>query len=170
MPRRGTRMNRLLAIVGWKNSGKTALVTRLVAELTARGHRVATIKHAHHAASMDVPGTDTFAHREAGAVATALLTDDGWALSCGGPSDLDEMIARLPKADIVLAEGFKGHAIDKIEARRDEANGPPLWPDDPHVIAVAHDGSVPEAERPLFDLGDIDRLADFIERHTGLTG
>jgi molybdopterin-guanine dinucleotide biosynthesis protein MobB len=33
-------------ISGWKNSGKTGLTVRLVEELTARGYRISTIKHA----------------------------------------------------------------------------------------------------------------------------
>ena len=39
----------LIGIAGWKNSGKTTLAVRLIAELTRRGYRVSSIKHAHHA-------------------------------------------------------------------------------------------------------------------------
>ena len=38
-------------VVGWKNSGKTGLMERLVAEFVGRGLRVSTLKHAHHTAS-----------------------------------------------------------------------------------------------------------------------
>ncbi len=37
---------RLFGIIGWKNSGKTTLTERLVTELTRRGWRVSTVKHA----------------------------------------------------------------------------------------------------------------------------
>ena len=40
--------NPVVGVAGWKNSGKTTLVTRLVAELSGRGYRIATVKHAHH--------------------------------------------------------------------------------------------------------------------------
>ena len=36
---------KLYGVVGWKNSGKTGLMERLVAEFSARGLRIATIKH-----------------------------------------------------------------------------------------------------------------------------
>ena len=57
----------VMGIIGWKNSGKTTLVVALVRELTARGFRVATVKHAHHAFDIDQPGKDSYLHREAGA-------------------------------------------------------------------------------------------------------
>ncbi|MEP4465028.1 molybdopterin-guanine dinucleotide biosynthesis protein B, partial [Marinobacter alexandrii] len=38
----------VIGIVGWKNSGKTTLASALIRELTVRGLRVNSIKHAHH--------------------------------------------------------------------------------------------------------------------------
>ena len=64
---------RVFGIVGWKNSGKTTLVERLVAEFVRRGWRIATVKHAHHDADIDHPGTDSFRHRAAGATEGALV-------------------------------------------------------------------------------------------------
>ena len=50
---------RVFGVVGWKNNGKTTLVERLVAYLTAQGYRVSTVKHAHHEVDLDQPGKDT---------------------------------------------------------------------------------------------------------------
>ena len=44
---------RVFGITGWKNSGKTTLTERLVAELTRRGWKVSTVKHAHHDFDID---------------------------------------------------------------------------------------------------------------------
>ena len=44
---------RVFGITGWKNSGKTTLTEKLVAELTRRGYRVSTVKHAHHDFDID---------------------------------------------------------------------------------------------------------------------
>lgn len=52
---------KLFGITGWKNSGKTTMTERLVACLTARGYRIATIKHAHHNFDIDHEGTDSSA-------------------------------------------------------------------------------------------------------------
>ena len=57
---------RVYGVTGWKNSGKTTIVERLVRELTARGLTVSTVKHAHHATDVDRPGRDSHRHREAG--------------------------------------------------------------------------------------------------------
>ena len=156
-------MGKAIAIVGWKNAGKTTLACRLVEELTARRWRVVTLKHAHHAATMDVPGTDSTRHRAAGAVATMLLTDAAWSMSVAGPLELDAALSRLPAHDIAIVEGFKRSTLPKIECRRSQSEGPPLWPDDDRILAVAHDGSASGATRPLFDLDATGALADFIE-------
>jgi molybdopterin-guanine dinucleotide biosynthesis protein B len=70
----------VFGITGWKNSGKTQLVTRLVAEFTSRGLKVSTVKHAHHNFDIDRPGADSYRHREAGAVEVALVSGRRWAL------------------------------------------------------------------------------------------
>lgn len=50
----------VFAISGYKNSGKTTLICRLIPELKRRGYRVAVIKHDGHDFVGDVPGTDSF--------------------------------------------------------------------------------------------------------------
>ena len=57
----------LFGVVGWKNSGKTTLMARLIEELTRRGYAVSVIKHAHEKFEIDHPGRDSFKLREAGA-------------------------------------------------------------------------------------------------------
>ena len=58
---------KIYGVTGWKNTGKTGLMERLVAAFTAQGLRIATLKHAHHATDVDREGTDSFRHRKAGA-------------------------------------------------------------------------------------------------------
>ncbi|WP_375258020.1 molybdopterin-guanine dinucleotide biosynthesis protein B, partial [Citreimonas sp.] len=58
---------KLYGVTGWKNAGKTTLMERLVTEITGRGLRVSTVKHAHHDTDVDQPGRDSFRHRQAGA-------------------------------------------------------------------------------------------------------
>ena len=58
---------RVFGIAGFKNSGKTTLIVALLRILTARGFKVATIKHAHHRFDVDHPGKDSYRHRDAGA-------------------------------------------------------------------------------------------------------
>ena len=64
---------RVFGVTGWKNAGKTTLATRLIVELTRRGWRVSSVKHAHHDVDIDRPETDSWRHRAAGATEVALV-------------------------------------------------------------------------------------------------
>jgi molybdopterin-guanine dinucleotide biosynthesis protein B len=164
---------RVFGITGWKNSGKTTLTERLVAELTARGWRVSTVKHAHHDFDIDKQGTDSFRHRQAGASEVAIVSGRRWALmhELRGEAEpaLGSILERLADADIVLVEGYKRESHRKIEARRLGAKDTaPLSTNDPNIIAVASDYPQPAETLPVFDLDDTRSIADFIERVTGL--
>lgn len=164
---------RLFGIAGWKNSGKTTLAERLVAELTARGWRVSTVKHAHHDADIDREGSDSFRHRAAGAAEVALVTARRWAImhELRGEAEpsLEEIAARLSPCDIVIVEGFKTLSHPKIEARRLAARETkPLAPSVPNIVAIAADHRVEDESVPVFALDDIAAIADFIEKAAGL--
>ncbi len=162
---------KLFAIVGWKNSGKTGLVERLVAEFTARGFTVSTLKHAHHRFDIDQPGRDSFRHRAAGAQQVMLSSSSRWALMCevreGTEASFTDLLARLDPVDLVLVEGFKTEPMPKIEARRAATAQQMLADTDPEVLAVAADHAA-QTDRPVFDLNDTAAIADFIAAHLGL--
>jgi molybdopterin-guanine dinucleotide biosynthesis protein B len=157
----------VFGISGWKNSGKTGLTVRLVEEFTRRGLRVSSIKHAHHDFDIDKPGADSFRHREAGAQEVAIVSGTRFAIMHelrGSPEPrLDDILARLAPADLVLVEGYKREPVPKIEARRLESRSrEPLAPGDPHIIAIAADHAVTDTALPVFDLDDTGAIADFI--------
>ncbi|TGV74725.1 hypothetical protein EN792_057625, partial [Mesorhizobium sp. M00.F.Ca.ET.149.01.1.1] len=82
---------------------------------------------------------------------------------------LPDILARLAPADIVLVEGYKREAHNKIEARRLEAKDrTPLSANDPNIVAVAADFALEGEKLPVFDLDDTKSIADFIEQITGL--
>ncbi len=156
-------MSPIFGITGWKNAGKTTLTERLVAEFVRRGWKVATVKHAHHAADIDHPGTDSFRHRAAGATEVALVTAGRFAIvrEQEDPS-LAEVLARLAPADLVLVEGFKTAPHPKVEVRADESR--PMAPADYNIVVIASDGAG-EAGLPRFARDDIAGIADFIVAH-----
>jgi len=167
---------RVLGLAGWSGSGKTTLVAALVGVLVARGHRVSTIKHAHHAFDIDQPGKDSHRHREAGAHEVLVASGRRWALmhELRGDAEptLDELLGHLAPVDLVLVEGFKASAHDKIEVHRPALGQPLLAESDPRIVAIACDEISPGiAARglPLLPLGDAVAVADFVERHCGLT-
>jgi molybdopterin-guanine dinucleotide biosynthesis adapter protein len=160
----------VIGIAGWKNSGKTTLVERLVAEFTHRGLRVATIKHAHHSFEIDGASTDSARHRRAGAAQVAIVSAKRWALiaELGDTAEppLADIIAKLAPCDLIIVEGYKSEPITKIEVRHAaSATGPPLANTDSHVIAIATD-NVPAQRSPLpvFHLDHIATIADFVLR------
>ncbi len=159
--------NRIFGISGWKNSGKTGLAVRIVAELTRRGYRVSTIKHAHHDFDIDKVGADSYRHRQAGAHEVTIVSGTRFAIMHelrGAPEpSFEDILSRLAPCDLVLIEGYKREPIPKIEARRLEANNrTPLAPTDPHIVAIAADHAVADADLPVFDLDDTAAIADFI--------
>ncbi|MCR4266700.1 molybdopterin-guanine dinucleotide biosynthesis protein B [Nitratireductor sp. ZSWI3] len=165
--------NPVFGIVGWKNSGKTTLTAGLVLELTSRGLRVATLKHAHHAFDIDHEGTDSFRHRAAGAVEVAIVSSRRWAiiheLNDEDEPSLEAMLERLSPCDLVLVEGFKRAPHPKIECRRTAARDKGfLAPDDPSVVAIAADHETDSGDLPWFALDDVKAIADFIVSRNGL--
>jgi molybdopterin-guanine dinucleotide biosynthesis protein B len=157
----------VIGIAGWKNSGKTTLAERLIAEFTRRGLRVATVKHAHHDFQIDDAATDSARHRRAGASQVAIVSAKRWALitELGGTPepDLAQLLDRLEPCDLVIVEGYKSAPIPKIEARRSAAFGSePLADSDPDVIAIAADHAADGFGRPVFALDSIVAIADFI--------
>jgi molybdopterin-guanine dinucleotide biosynthesis protein B len=158
-------VNPVFGITGWKNAGKTTLTERLVAEFVRRGWTVATVKHAHHAADIDKPGTDSFRHRAAGATEVALVTAGRFAIVREQEEPpLAEVLARLAPADLVLVEGFKTGPHPKIEVRADESK--PMAPADFNIVAVATD-QPDDGGLPHFARNDIAGIADFVARAIG---
>jgi molybdopterin-guanine dinucleotide biosynthesis protein B len=159
--------NPVFGITGWKNSGKTTLTERLVASFVRRGLRVSTVKHAHHDFDIDKPGTDSHRHRMAGASEVAIVSGRRYAimheLRDEAEPNLETILARLSPCDLVLVEGYKREAHPKIEARRSTAaNTERLAPADPSILAVAADHRQADETLPVFDLDDVEAIADFI--------
>ncbi len=167
-------MTRIFGVTGWKNSGKTTLVARLVTEFTRRGFTVSTVKHASDNFQLDRPGTDTFAHREAGAREIAIASGRSWAIihqndDTEEEMSLDGMVSKLEPCDLVLVEGYKSSTIPKIETiRREAVSEPPVWQQNKSIVAIASDGPVETGSLSRFQLDDIEGITDFISEKTGL--
>ena len=113
---------RIFGLAGWSGSGKTTLVTGLLPALTGQGHTVSTMKHAHHNFDIDKPGKDSYRHRTAGATEVLVTSTNRWALlheNRGAPEpSLEQLVQRMTPVDLLLVEGFKAHAHDKLEIHR----------------------------------------------------
>ncbi|MEO6081052.1 MAG: molybdopterin-guanine dinucleotide biosynthesis protein B [Steroidobacteraceae bacterium] len=160
---------RVLGIVGWSGSGKTALLIRLIPLLTARGLRVATLKHAHHEFDVDTPGKDSWEHRQAGASEVIICSARRWVqmheLGNAPEPTLAQLLRRVTPCDLVLIEGFKQEQHPKLEVYRSALGALPLYPTDAHVLAVATDTPLQGAHPPVVDLNDTEAVAAVVLRH-----
>jgi molybdopterin-guanine dinucleotide biosynthesis protein B len=166
---------RIIGLAGWSGSGKTTLLVELVTLITGMGYTVSTVKHAHHAFDVDQPGKDSHRHRTAGANEVLIASANRWALMhelAGAPEpDLDQLLGHMSPVDLILVEGYKHHAHNKIEVYRPALGQPLMAPTDPSVIAIACDAPVSEAEElgiAILDLNDPAAVAQFILTSCGL--
>lgn len=159
----------IFGVAGFKNSGKTTLTSRIVSELTRRGFKVSTVKHAHHGFDIDQKGRDSFIHREAGAHEVAIVSGTRWAilheLREEEEPTFDEILSHLSPCDVVIIEGFKHEAYPKIEVRRLDLDHPLLAPEDDNIVAIACDGAVVGANIPVFKRDDAVHITNFIIEH-----
>ncbi len=158
----------VVTLVARSGTGKTTLLVKLIAEMTARGWTVGALKHDAHKFEIDHEGKDTWKMAAAGAALTAISSPVKTAII--QRHELEPQFNQLlhpfiGKVDILLTEGFKRSNLPKIEAHRQELKQPLLCRgeyDDPNLIAVASNAPL-QLNVPLFDLNDAPALADFIE-------
>ncbi len=155
--------------VGHSGSGKTTLIEKLLRELSGRGLRVATIKHAHHRVALDTPGKDSWRYKQAGAVMSMLVTSSELQLIADAPVDRTgrrepEQLARrfLGEADLVLAEGFSHAAGVKIEVLRRDCSSSPRCAVEDGLIAMVTDIGEAHRQLPHFALDDIGGIVKFM--------
>ena len=164
--------HRVIGVAGFKNSGKTTLVEKLVEQLTQQGFRISTVKHAHHSFDIDHEGRDSFRHRAAGATEVAVVSRHRFAIMHElrdeeAPS-LTEILAKLAPCDLVIVEGYKRDGHAKIEVRNLDLDHPELAGDDPTVVAIAATGPIANARVPVFSRDDVAALVKFIVAEMGL--
>ena len=132
---------KIIAVSGVKNSGKTTLIRKLIPVLRARGVSAAVIKHDGHSFDPDRAGTDTCRIFEAGAVVSEA-----------------DLIACFPEADVILLEGFKWTDYPKVEiVRRGVSDRPVCDPDTLLALVTDTDACVPGV--PVYAPDEIDGIA-----------
>ena len=115
-----------IAVIGWKNSGKTTLVSKLVAHLKKKKFKVGVVKHAHHTFDIDHPNTDSYKIREAGSYKTTIVSEKRLAHieeKISPEIDIEELIKLNNGCDILIFEGFKKiKKLSKIEVNLNKNN------------------------------------------------
>ena len=157
---------KVIGLAGWSGAGKTTLLRGLIPYFRDQGLRVSVIKHAHHSFDVDVPGKDSWLHRQAGAAEVLVSSGLRWALmhELRGAAEprLPELLARLSRVDLVIVEGFKREPHRKIEVHRAANGKPALFPDDPGIVGIATDTSL-ETRLPTVHLDDVAAVAAMMQ-------
>lgn len=156
-------MTRVIGIVGWKDVGKTYLVTEIIKLLVAKNYRVGSIKHAHDDFDIDKPGTDSFKHRESGSSQVIISSSRRWAKINENidnrEKSLKELIEEFEYIDIIIVEGFKNEIHPKIEiiTNNVEISNSKIN----NVIAIVSDVML-NSNTPVFKKNEIKSLVEFI--------
>ncbi len=168
----------LLGFCGASGSGKTTLVSKVIEVLTGKGLKVGAIKHHGHpeplsasANSKDRP-KDSDLLAQAGAQRVALSHAGGvWLFAPpdagqGGPKQIAYDF--LGSMDLVLVEGFKTAAIDKIEVVGPDKD--PILPENGTLLAIARRGGEgQEKGLPVLNADAPQEVADFVLDHMKAT-
>jgi molybdopterin-guanine dinucleotide biosynthesis protein B len=159
---------KVIGLAGWSGAGKTTLLARVIPYFRQHGLSVSVIKHAHHSFDVDVPGKDSWVHRQSGAAEVLVSSANRWALMHelrGGPEPrLPKLLKKMSPVDLVVVEGFKSEPHRKIEVYR-KANGKaPLFPDDPAIAGIATDAAI-ETALPVAHLDDIPAVAAMMRKY-----
>ena len=158
---------KIIGVVGWKDTGKTTLIEKLIGELNKRNLTVSTIKHSHHKVSIDKKGTDSFRHFNAGAKETLLTSEKKWVKFSRQISDsktnLSHLIKQIIPVDILIVEGFKASDHKKIEVINSMNGRKPLYETDKTICGLIFDkNKIHNALLPQFERDDIQEICNFI--------
>ncbi len=161
-------MSHRVHIVGRKNSGKTTLVCELVREFTARGLKVATVKHTHHSHELDMPGKDSHQHRLAGAAAVGILSPRMTAIFVPGERETrgehryEQFESQFENCDLILVEGDLQTTALRFEVWRAAVTERPYAADDAAIQAVISDDPVNGISCSVLARADVSSIADRI--------
>jgi molybdopterin-guanine dinucleotide biosynthesis adapter protein len=159
---------KVIGIAGWSGAGKTTLISRVIPYLRQQGLRVSVIKHAHHDFDVDVPGKDSWVHRQSGAEEVLVSSANRWALMHelrgAAEPELPELLKKMSPVDLVVIEGFKSKPHRKIEVHRNANGKPLLFPDDPAIAGVATDVAI-KTTLEVAHLDDIPAVAAMMRKY-----
>jgi molybdopterin-guanine dinucleotide biosynthesis protein B len=153
----------VVSIVGRSGSGKTTHLEKLIVELTSRGYRIATIKHAAGGISYSDTDKDSGRHIQAGSEVTIVSTPNKAMLVRPVTQELglSELIRMLGEDyDLILTEGFKHGDAPKIEVQRREVGAP--LSEVTKIIARVTD-EPQENKIRQFSFAEVKELADLLE-------
>ncbi|UQZ88919.1 molybdopterin-guanine dinucleotide biosynthesis protein B [Deltaproteobacteria bacterium Smac51] len=159
------RNRNVIAVSGVKNSGKTTVLSGIIPVLRELGLSVAVIKHDGHDFEPDVPGTDSFKLRQAGAQAVAVFSPRRSMVTIEREgTTLEEMIGQVSDMNLILVEGAKHSPYPKIEIVRAAVSDQSVC-EAATLLALATDTDLKIPGVPRVTLDDYQALAGVIAKY-----
>ncbi|WP_405097908.1 molybdopterin-guanine dinucleotide biosynthesis protein B [Oceanobacillus sp. FSL H7-0719] len=155
---------KVIQIIGFKNSGKTTLATKIIEKLAKQGYRAASLKHhGHGGVPIGMKNTDSEKHRQAGAIFSGVEGDGLFQLSAAS-WNMEQMLSvyQLLQIDVLVMEGFKKEPFPKIALikRKEEMV---LLEQAENIMAVVSPLSLSDsAACPVFDVNNINELFEWL--------
>ena len=151
----------VLGLSAYSGTGKTTLMEKLIAALTARGLRVGAVKHDGHDFEIDHPGKDSWRYTQAGAAVTAITSLRKTAFIKQAGASLEQVLAQIGEVDIILVEGWKNSGISRIGLCRRAVGKDFPSPVEDYVALVTDREDMTDAV-PRFGFDEIEELTEFI--------
>jgi molybdopterin-guanine dinucleotide biosynthesis protein B len=157
-------MMAIVSFIGWQDSGKATLVTRVVEQLKKKGLRVAVLVSTDRCGiDFGSAETDILRHRQAGADEVMLVAPDQMVLLTDPKQVSLTVLAHryFPDVDLVIGEGFEeARQIAKIEVVGDPQQC--LRKSVSGVIAVVTDHDI--SSDYVFRMSEAAEIAEFIHK------
>ncbi len=152
-------------ICGYKNTGKTTLIKKLVEDLQ-QDFSIGYIKHDAHTFEMDKEGKDTFLIKQSGAGGVFIQDHTAKFAYMGDAISEYDIPLMMNEFDILFVEGFKESAGFKILMLDNEGQILKDWQENKfkNVIALCGEND-PCTSLPFFNRNDISQLISFIKDH-----
>lgn len=158
------KKQKIIVVCGKKNSGKTTLLIRLISRLTEQGRKVAVIKHDGHDFAGDIPGTDSYRLKQAGAYGTVVYSRSRVLLYKDVENEqAASLIEMFPEAEIIFIEGLKNSSYPKIEVIRKEVSDQLVSNPEGRFLIVT-DWEKEKFKEPAAGFDEIDFIIETIEK------
>ena len=158
---------KVFTVTGLTGSGKTSIIEKIVAELTARGYSVGTVKEIHNESfRIDQEGKNTYRHRQAGADTVTARAHHETDVMYKGHMPIYEVLSHYTE-DYIILEGVRDAVVPEIAVCKEDAS-PEITP-----LTIAVSGRFANTPKDSYKglpvingLTDTARLTDLIIEKT----
>ncbi|WP_041580718.1 molybdopterin-guanine dinucleotide biosynthesis protein B [Bacillus sp. 1NLA3E] len=161
----------ILQLVGFQNSGKTTLVSKLLGVFKNNKLRIGALKHHGHDGSplgLDT-NKDTFKHRSAGATITGVEGKGLLQITCADENylTLDRLLELYEtfSLDLILVEGFKNEPFPKIVLLKTPQEEELLKKLSNIILLICWYDSFPECDIPVYSIQDESGYISWIQAY-----